>query len=591
MRSTAYSLIACLGVTFVFLGLTVKTTFAQFTYSIYELERVRRALSFHDLILVEEKIEGQPICFLRFTREEVFAEDEIWPTWGNRFHWQTQERTIRRELLIERGEPYDQKLIEESMRNLRSLGIFALVRIVPVRDRDSGNLGLLVYTRDIWSLRVESDVQFNGSVLDQALVQLNETNLFGLQKSAVLRFRLLPDVYSLGQSYRDYRLGGARYSLVQSFDLIINRQSDQIEGSQGRLTLSRPFYNLAQHWSYGLVGNYDNRIIRQLRAGRVDVWDAPQTAEIETIPRAFDQHFRAAQAFMSYRHGKAFRQTFGIAVDYRDRSVEPARETQLPDELRSAFAEDILPRARRQLGPRLSYTFNLPNFVVLQNLGSYGQSENIRLGPSISLSVRTPLKAFGSSVNALVVNAGLGFITTPKGGLIEISASGGARYEDNTIIDQVLSGTLRGATPVLGFVRLAGRITWTGRQNDTSQSFVTLGGDNGLRGYPSQDFRVVNGNRLLANIEARSLPLTWQALHFGLIAFYDVGSVYTQLSSARLHHAVGLGLRVLVPQFQRYPSRLDVGLPLGPTRIGTPVLSGGAGQALPLTATEDLLSL
>ena len=53
--------------------------------------------------------------------------------------------------------------------------------IVPVRHSESGRFGLLVVT-DLWSLRLESQLQFTGQFVDQLSAQLTERNLFGLGK-------------------------------------------------------------------------------------------------------------------------------------------------------------------------------------------------------------------------------------------------------------------------------------------------------------------------------------------------------------------------------------------------------------------------
>ncbi|HMI94688.1 MAG TPA: hypothetical protein VK509_25110, partial [Polyangiales bacterium] len=67
---------------------------------------------------------------------------------------------------------------------------------------------------------------------------------------------------------------------------------------------------------------------------------------------------------------------------------------------------------------------------------------------------------------------------------------------------------------------------------------------------------------------------------------YDIGSVYTELAHASLHHATGAGLRVLFPQLNRTPFGVDVGVPL--EKPGFSVLfSYGTEQVVPLTSADD----
>ena len=92
---------------------------------------------------------------------------------------------------------------------------------------------------------------------------------------------------------------------------------------------------------------------------------------------------------------------------------------------------------------------------------------------------------------------------------------------------------------------------------------VTLGGDSGLRGYKVNEFLEYGGSVIRGSAEYRSLPLELSSIHFGGVLFYDVGAVYSSIDHAQPEHSVGGGLRVLFPQFNRYPFRVDLGIPLG----------------------------
>ena len=50
---------------------------------------------------------------------------------------------------------------------------------------------------------------------------------------------------------------------------------------------------------------------------------------------------------------------------------------------------------------------------------------------------------------------------------------------------------------------------------------------------------------------------------------------------------MGVGLRGLLPQFNREVFRLDLGVPIDGSGFSV-TLSGGTGQAVPLTNREDL---
>jgi hemolysin activation/secretion protein len=132
------------------------------------------------------------------------------------------------------------------------------------------------------------------------------------------------------------------------------------------------------------------------------------------------------------------------------------------------------------------------------------------------------------------------------------------------------------------------RALWDVRQNDTQRTFVSLGGENGLRGYPAQQFYAFGGRKLLGTVEYRSLPWLLESVHVGMALFYDVGSVYQRIEQLRFHHAAGAGLRVLMPQLNRTVFRIDAGVPLDSTGF-TVLLTYGSEQYVALTEDEDLV--
>jgi hypothetical protein len=569
----------------------------------YEEERTAAVLAREGLEAVEPaEAEGRPIAFVRIVRDDVFVEDDGglfgWLTWANTFHWLTQESVIRRELLLEENDPYSNELVEETMRNLRGLPIFSYVRVVPVRVREGdgregdggagdGGVGLLVYTRDLWSLRFEQNFQITGATVDRLLLQLTERNLFGYEKRASIRFFLLPDVYRVGQVYVDRRVANGSLSLTEAFDLIFNRDSGALEGAEGQAVLRSPFYDLSQRWGFDLRGLASTRVRRELVGGEIATYDIPETMEEEAIPRVWREQRYQASAGVLYRVGERYKQTFGLEAAYEESIVEPNAETGLAPGQGEAFARDILPRTRREIGPVLSYELFMPTYATYENLSSYGVSENVRTGPTVEASVGFPLALFGSSTDSVVFRARYGYVLSIGDFLAEASLEGSARLEDGRVVDQVLETELRGATPRFGFLRLVWRGRWIGRRNDTSQPLVTLGGDDGLRGFVSQALAVKgDGNLVSGNLELRTAPIVLWSVHVGAVLFYDVGAVYESTHDIAVHHAVGLGLRVMFPQFNRLPFRFDAGVPIGEDAFSVGP-SFGSTQAVPLTAYED----
>lgn len=564
---------------------------AQANHPSYEEKRIDRELTKRSLS-VEPLPEGKRIAYVTVVREDVLAADEFWPTWPNTFHWLTKESVVRRELLAREGDLYRQDRVDESMRNLRDLAIFSLVRIVAVRTEDPHQVGLLVYTRDLWSLRLETAFSGAGSAL-YLTTQVSERNFLGLNKLLTARFDMDPKAFSLGQVYVDPRVFNGQLALRESFDVIFNRDTGHTEGSQGLLVLEHPYYNLEQTWSYGTSANYAVYVNRALIGDEINSFmpdgkgglvqcNTPDPSCMRSVWN--DRNVRAS-LYASYRRGEAYKQTFTWGAGASDRAVAANAETELRPSQEETFKELMLPRARRQIYPYTSYDLWLPTYEVYRDLTTFGQSESVRIGPNVHGGVSAPLRTFGSSTDSVIFNGTLGYVLGDGSGLLEGSATATARYEDGGVVDQQLSGRLRGATPPWFFGRLVLYASWLGQRNDTSNTRITLGGDNGLRGFPSGAHAVVGGNRLRGNLEYRTLPLVIESVHIGAVAFYDAGSVYTSLSHVPFYQSVGAGLRVLIPQFNRTPFCIDLGFPL---QGGFSVLATyGTEQPVPLTATED----
>ncbi|MDH5670762.1 MAG: BamA/TamA family outer membrane protein [Myxococcales bacterium] len=554
------------------------------------------------------------MAFVKLWGDPVFKGEELLvpialpkaaPTWPNILHMKTRPIVIERELLLGVGDRYSQALVEESMRNLRSLAVFALVRILAVRTERPDEVGLFVYTRDLWSLRTEVGFEGVGDAF-QLTLQLTERNLFGLDKQASARFDIDPKAFSLGEAYYDPRLFGGRLSLWESFDVIFNRDSGRAEGSQGALSLGRPLYNLAQRWGYGVSLRYAVYVARILRGAEVQSFrltnDGPEACE-EAAPECVRGVWRdrnvAASSSLTYRHGGNYKQSVSLGLGAAAREVEPNAETMLAPELREDFERQLLPRARRQVYPSISYNLFLPRFKNFRDLDTFGQTETLTLGPSAGMAMAFPLRAFGSSSDSMTVSYSLGYTLAAGSAMAAANANAGSRLEDGEVVDQGLSFGLRGATPRWPVGRLVLKASHAARRRDTSNSVASLGGDSGLRGYPSGHFQVVGGSRTVLNLEYRTLPWRLSTVHLGGVVFFDSGSVHRRLSEFRLHHGAGLGLRLLFPQFNRGVFRLDLAVPFdrdqhsnaGEFFLGIPaftvVLGYGSSQAVSVSNAAD----
>ncbi len=550
----------------------------------YEQQRLERVLALQKLEL-EAAPEGKRIGFIRIVRDDVFVKEEIWPLWWNWFHGRTREEVVRRELLFQQGASFEEARVEETMRNMRGMGIFTMVRIAAVKGARPDEVGVLVMTRDIWSLRIENDINVTNSVITTLLVRLTELNAFGQNKTVSADVTIQPTNFLLTESFYARRMLGTSFAIKERAGLVYNRLWNTREGELASLSLGQPFYRLSQRFAWTLNFIHDNRVYRNTRNGVIQRYPNPGYFSGPVALQVYRARVENAYLSASYRTGERVKQTLSVGWDFRYRKASPTWETDLPDALRDAFTTRVMPRTLTDNGPTLNYDVFVPTWATLNNVASFGVSENVRTGPALSLATRVPVRLLGSTYNAWVVSAAAGWIFAPKGMLVDLLVSGLARLERRTWIDQRATFQVRGASPVFSIFRFVMRAYIEMRRNDTLRTYVSLGGDNGLRGYQSQAIAGIGTHRMLANFELRTVPIMWQAVHLGGVIFYDVGSVFSEFASMRAYQAAGVGLRLFLPQFNRQPFSFDGAMSFDQPGRFVPTVN--AGQTVPLTAAED----
>ncbi len=577
----------------------------------YELRHVISVMRGNGLI-PERAPDGKTVAWIRTARFPVFIEEEPFPTWPNALHFTTTEPTVLREVLLKPGMVWDRKLAEETARNLRGLAIFNVVAVVPVRAEDPQQIGLVVVTRDLWSLRTETRFQLTGSFIDTLMVQLTERNLLGRDKRASLRFNLEPLDYALGAVYVDPRLLGEKLRLVTTVDAHFERSSDDYDGLSGYVELGRPLYDLQQRWGFGLVAQYQQYTERQAQRGGLLAFTEPDCeggdpeADCLSAGRIWDHRFVGTAALGRVQWGKGWivRAAGGLGflrvdADPNDATGLPAGDDARTVAFRAAFADTVLPRERQWVYPTANVRFFENRHQVFRDLAGFGLSEDVQLGPEVFFDVRAPLESIGSSESLVDMGGSLAWREAWGGdGLIELAGGVRARLWLSDGDDGQAAGEwfdirtlarVRGSTPRLGFGRVVLRGDWVTQREQLTPGLVTLGGDNGLRGYPSQHLFAFGADRLRGNLEYRTPPWVVSFLHLGAVAFFDIGTVYDDINDAPLLHAAGLGLRMVVPQASSFAYRLDLGVPTDGSDGFFVKLGFETNQAVPVTPKEDRL--
>ena len=550
------------------------------TLSALERESVDKALQELDFT-VDPAPEGKRVGQIHVSNREVFSESADWLTFANMFHYTTRNTIVAREVLLEPGDLWDPELVDETERNLLDPYLRTVVVVLPVRSAEPGTVDVLVVTRDLWSLRGNTNFQTTGSVLNYLSTSLSENNFLGYNKKIAATFKLDQDTYDLGALYFDPRLGGTRLALLADQSFLLNRDTNAFEGTAGLVTLSLPLYSVRQKWGMSATLEHLDETYRDFEGDSVRTWDDPATLETEALPRVYDYtgvSFEAV-AVRSFGHSQKLDLSFGYGFDYSHSRVPGDFPAEGP--VRERFEAAVLPRSETASYGIFGMSTYRNDFVTLYDVETLALSEEYRTGPSAKLTARWASQAvFFSETDYLRLGLELGWtVDLGHSALLFVNAAVGSRLQ-GSFIDSGAEVDVSTFTPVLlGFARIHARAFLGVRWDETRNAFYTLGGDNGLRGVSS---RSLAGEDLLrTNLELRTLSLGWWIFRTGLVAFYDTGDAFDSFDDLEVIHSVGLGARILIVSMNRNVLRLDYAVPLNGPMVGfeSGVFTAGFDQA------------
>lgn len=549
--------------------------------SLSDVERAAATSALIDLDLAPDSApEGRVVGTVHVSTREVFEEDSDLLQWANVFHWTTKEHVIAREVLLRPGDAWDEELVAETERNLRDPSLRSVVVVLPVTSEQPGAVDLLVVTRDIWSLRGNTEFQTTGSVLNFLSTSLSENNFLGLNKKVAATFKLDQDTYDLGALYNDPRVYGSPFALFVDESFLFGRESDAFEGASGLVDFRMPLRTIQQDWGFAVALSHTVQIYRDFRGGAIRTWDDPETPDDDAIPRTFNYAGVAMEATGTRSIGERVKVdlSFGYGVRWSDSG---ARDGFASAEQKARFEALFLPRRETASYGIFKTDFYLNDFVTLYDVETFALAEEIRTGPVLGASVRWGSKAvFFSERDFAELFASAGWSQhLGDGAMLFLEGSVKSRLE-GSFVDSVGSADVRIFTPVFGgFARVHAR-AFLGTQWDlTREDPYTLGGDSGLRGRESRSLAGTHVVR--TNLELRTLSLGWWIFKGGLVAFWDAGTTFESYDDVGLIHTVGMGARILIVPVNRNVLRLDYAVPLNGTVVGFEhgVFTAGFDQA------------
>ncbi len=518
--------------------------------------------------------EGKVVEQVAIVCQDVIGATDPWPGLLNAIHRTTLESVIQRELLVSPGAPYLAEAAGESERNLRKLGIFAVVRLVPFEGSVPGRVGLLVVTKDLWSLRLNWAFNAGGGALQLLDAQLAEINLLGLNKALGVEAALRQDSLTLAQTYIDERLLGRKLRLAETAALVVNRATGAPEGTSGEVIFERPLYTLRDPWSFTADVSWRVQPVRVYRGSQIWMLPYPDAqSAAEEVPFAYRARELGATASGLRSFGERFKTDLSAGAGAYTHRYRPGADAALSEAQASWLQQARLPHEENAAYLSAQLRSYEARYAVVRDLRTFALAEDTQLGHFALLQLRAAPALVPSLARFVEAGAAVRYRVFQGGDLFTVSAAASARFvpgakgagTSGPLVNRRAAAEVFNATPPLwGLARVVTRISWEANAADLNRTLLFLGGDDGLRGASAG--LLAGTQRLLANVELRTRALELFTVHVGAALFWDAGS--TSPGSGPLVQSVGVGLRILVPQWNTLPIRVDFGTLVSGARPG-----------------------
>lgn len=529
-------------------------------YSPYEKESIRIALA-QTGREIEPSPEGKIIEGWDVVPLDVFEKRDPVPTFFNVFHWTSRPYTISRELLQEAGEPYRKVLIDETARNLRKLSAqLSLVLVVAVKGSRPGAVRVLLITKDVWSLRLNSNFRVTGGGIEQLYLQPSEQNVFGTHHVAAFDFFMQPLSQAFGGYYKIPWIAGTRTQLIGEAGVIVHRPTGRAEGSYGNIILGRPLFATRTEWSWETRLQWRNDMARVYSNAQLRGFNARITPEPDGIPWQYRRQTILARAQVLRSFGWAFKHDVMFGFQAYAFHYEHGNLSRFAPEAVAEFERRVMPRSDARIGPFVQWHSYKNDYLRVLDVEIMALQEDFRLGHDLIARLYPVRRAFGSSRNFVGVDLRAQYTIPLHDGLVRGSIESTIEAQADRVTDSTLEGRLRIVSPRTPIGRLLFDGGFIRRFRNYLNLLDGLGSESRPRGYPTRF--LIGPNAIAYTTELRTRPLEILKTQWGLVLFHDAGSAYETTSDLRMHHAVGAGLRALFPQFDRVAFRLDFGVPL-----------------------------
>ncbi len=436
----------------------------------------------------------------------------------NNIHIPTKHDVVRRHLLFKEGDVLIPRLLTESERILRKNSFLSDAIVLP-HQRCGNSLDVIVVVRDLWTLLPKLYMSRKGGNNEYGLI-LEDDNIFGTGNALFMEFINDPEREAKALGFRTKQLFGTRISLNTFY-------SDNTDGFKKKLEVMRPFYSLDTTWAFGAQVN--------------------QTSFNESL-EAYEQNLEIFKhdendyhLFAGYSAGlnKNFTQRYYFGFSRTEDKFNPVDDIS------------IIQNDRILAYPWVKYSVNEDNFVIYKNLNTLYRTEDVSTGLGFSTLLGYADDVFDSELSQWVFSLSLS--DTPvilEKHLLKTSfrTDGFWDRERDEFVDTISSADLSYYCLLTEKQRALVSLSYDHGKNLAQDNLLPLGGEEGLRGYPSE--YLLGEQRFLANLEYRYFfnGHYLNLFRFASVLFLDIGqtknSGNSNLQDSELLTSAGMGIRI-----------------------------------------------
>jgi hypothetical protein len=502
--------------------------------------------------------EGKTIDHVDIVPLDVIEPRDPLPRLVNALHFTTLKSVIRRELLVREGERFQQVLVDETLRNLRLLPQLSVVLVVATKGSTRDRVGVVVITKDVWSLRLNWNVDVTPGGVEFFEAQPSEENFLGTHQTMSGDFIYEPLTNTFGLGYVATRLGTSRIAVVASADVIVDHRSGNLQGSFGSLVAGEPLYSGLTGWAWDASVAWQDYVAhRYVNAQLSQFVD-------QTTNHSIPFEYRAREYVTTYELTRSFGWdikhdvTLAVGIDRQQYRVDlPGAD---PRTVADFVATDV-PKGDTRVGPAIQYHTHTQRYVRVIDFDTLALQEDHRLGHDIVLRVYPSFRALGATRDVVGFYGAIQYTMAVRDGLFRVAFESRTEHEVDRIADAAIEPTAFFVSPTIaGLGRIVLDATLLYRWRNYLNQTNYLGGDDRLRGYPTNFF--VGQNVVSYNVELRSRPVEVLTCQLAGVAFFDAGDAFRSIETFTPYQSVGVGLRALFPQLDRIVFRADIGIPI-----------------------------